>query len=151
MESGESRGLPRMRGSSLLLCRAVMVPSAIVVQTFLPCTYKLSRKQQLPWVPMRLSILTSSGWLRTGTFYSKNACPQGSEYEYSATDFVWCSRSKYIDFSPRSLNRTKIAYRYTIYIKIMRRPKSWRFSASFTDFLATLTHMTRALHGRARI
>jgi hypothetical protein len=91
------------------------------------------------------------GWLRTGTFYSKNACPQGSEYEYSATDFVWCSRSKYIDFSPRSLNRTKIAYRYTIYIKIMRRPKSWRFSASFTDFLATLTHMTRALHGRARI
>jgi hypothetical protein len=36
-----------------------MVPSAIVVQTFLPCTYKLSRKQQLPWVPMRLSILTN--------------------------------------------------------------------------------------------
>jgi hypothetical protein len=25
-------------------------------------------------------------WLRTGTFYSKNTCPQGSEYEYSATD-----------------------------------------------------------------
>jgi hypothetical protein len=24
--------------------------------------------------------------LRTGTFHSKNACPQGSEYEYSATD-----------------------------------------------------------------
>jgi hypothetical protein len=29
---------------------------------------------------------TSAEWLRTGTFYSKNACPQGSEYEYSATD-----------------------------------------------------------------
>jgi hypothetical protein len=24
--------------------------------------------------------------LRTGTFHSKNACPRGSEYEYSATD-----------------------------------------------------------------
>jgi hypothetical protein len=25
-------------------------------------------------------------WLRTGTFYNKNTYPQGSEYEYSATD-----------------------------------------------------------------
>jgi hypothetical protein len=63
-------------------------------------------------------------WLRTGTFYSKNTCPQGSEYEHSATDFVWCSSSKCIDFSPRSLNRTKIVYRYIIYIKIVRRSKS---------------------------
>jgi hypothetical protein len=29
---------------------------------------------------------TPTEWLRTGTFYSKNTCPQGSENEYSATD-----------------------------------------------------------------
>jgi hypothetical protein len=30
--------------------------------------------------------ITGPEWLRRGTFYSKNTCPQGSEYEYSAID-----------------------------------------------------------------
>ena len=77
--------------------------------------------------------------------------PEGSEYEESATDFIWCPRSKYIDFSSRILNCSKIICRYILYIRKARRSKSWRFSASFTDFLTILAYVMRALHRCAYI
>jgi hypothetical protein len=42
---------------------------------------------------IKMAWRSAAEWLRTGTFYSKNPCPQGRWYERSTTDFVWCSHT----------------------------------------------------------